>query len=176
MITWVCLELNARAIVCSWKMENLDDLNVGVVGCIYSPNHQTSRLVEAAVAWRTGQSGAPATSPGRWGSTVGALTDGPAWLSGGAPDMPCRLSGVPPARALLLYARWRAFNARLRAQRSEHAQQAHRTVYRTCPVHHRTARRPHLSELQRSNPNGRVMWLAHRTVRCTRRQQPPPNG
>jgi hypothetical protein len=26
---------------------------------IYSPNHQTSRLVEAAVAWRTGQSGAP---------------------------------------------------------------------------------------------------------------------
>jgi hypothetical protein len=26
---------------------------------IYSPNHQTSRLVKAAVAWRTGQSGAP---------------------------------------------------------------------------------------------------------------------
>jgi hypothetical protein len=25
---------------------------------IYSPNHQTSRLVKAAVAWRTGQSGA----------------------------------------------------------------------------------------------------------------------
>jgi hypothetical protein len=25
---------------------------------IYNPNHQTSRLVEAAVAWRTGQSGA----------------------------------------------------------------------------------------------------------------------
>jgi hypothetical protein len=25
---------------------------------IYSPNHQTSHLVEAAVAWRTGQSGA----------------------------------------------------------------------------------------------------------------------
>jgi hypothetical protein len=30
-----------------------------VVGGIYSPNHQTSHLVEAAVAWRTGQSGAP---------------------------------------------------------------------------------------------------------------------
>jgi hypothetical protein len=57
-----------------------------------------------------------------------------------------------------------AFNARLRAQRSEHAQQAHRTVYRTCPVHHRTAQRPHQSELQRSNPNDRVTWLAHRTV------------
>jgi hypothetical protein len=78
---------------------------------IYSPNHQTSRLVEAAVAWRTGQSGAPATSPGRWVPTVGALTCGPAWLSGGAPDKPCRLSGVPPARALLLCTRWRAFNA-----------------------------------------------------------------
>jgi hypothetical protein len=78
---------------------------------IYSPNHQTSRLVEAAVAWRTGQSGAPATSPGRWVPTVGVLTSGPAWLSGGAPDKSCRLSGVPPARALLLCARWRAFNA-----------------------------------------------------------------
>jgi hypothetical protein len=30
-----------------------------VVGGIYSPNHQTSRLVKVAVAWRTGQSGAP---------------------------------------------------------------------------------------------------------------------
>ena len=78
---------------------------------IYSPNHQTSRLVEATVAWRTGQSGAPATSPGRWVPTVGALTGGPAWLSGGAPDKSYRLSGVPPARALLLCARWRAFNA-----------------------------------------------------------------
>jgi hypothetical protein len=36
---------------------------------------------------------------------------GPPWLSGGAPDRPCRLSGVPPTRALLLYARMRAFNA-----------------------------------------------------------------
>jgi hypothetical protein len=65
-----------------------------------------------------------------------------------------------------------AFNARLRAQRIEHAQLAHRTVYRTCPVHHRTAQRPHLSELQRSNPNGWLTWLAHRTVRCAMRQQP----
>jgi hypothetical protein len=57
-----------------------------------------------------------------------------------------------------------AFNARLRAQRTEHAQLAHQTVYRTCPVHHRTAQRPHLSELQRSNPNGLLTWLAHQTV------------
>jgi hypothetical protein len=68
-----------------------------------------------------------------------------------------------------------AFNARLRAQRSEHAQKAHRTVHRTCPVHHRTTQRPHLSELQRSEPNGRLTWLAHRTVRCVMRQH-PSNG
>jgi hypothetical protein len=30
-----------------------------------------------SVAWRTGQSGAPATSAGRWVLTVGALTVGP---------------------------------------------------------------------------------------------------
>jgi hypothetical protein len=42
--------------------------------------------VEAAVVWRTGQSGAPATSPGRWVLTVG---DSDSWAtkqSGGAPD------------------------------------------------------------------------------------------
>jgi hypothetical protein len=41
---------------------------------------------------------------------------------------------------------------------------AHRTAYRACLVHHRTARRAHKSELQRSEPNGRLTWLAHRTV------------
>jgi hypothetical protein len=41
---------------------------------------------------------------------------------------------------------------------------AHRTAYSACPVHHRTARRAHKSELQRSEPNGLVTWLAHRTV------------
>jgi hypothetical protein len=91
-----------------------------------------------------------------------------------------------------------AFNTLQCAPESEHARVAHRTVYSTCLVHHRTARRPHQSELQRSNPNGRVTWLAHRTVsgaapdsirwrtrqylvahrtvRCARPQQPSPNG
>jgi hypothetical protein len=45
-----------------------------------------------------------------------------------------------------------------------------------CPVHHRTVRWPRLTELQRSNPNGWVTWLAHRTVWCAHRQQPNPNG
>jgi hypothetical protein len=47
---------------------------------------------------------------------------------------------------------------------AEHARVAHRTVYRTCPVHHRTTRRAHKTVLQRSNPNGLLTWLAHRTV------------
>jgi hypothetical protein len=53
-------------------------------------------------------------------------------------------------------------------------QKAHRTVNSDGPVHHRTVRWPHKSELQRSNPNGWVTWLAHRTVRCAIRQQSSP--
>jgi hypothetical protein len=41
---------------------------------------------------------------------------------------------------------------------------AHRTVNRTCPVHHRTVRWPTCQKLQWSNPNGWVTWLAHGTV------------
>jgi hypothetical protein len=59
----------------------------------------------------------------------------------------------------------KALNACLRAQRSRARAGAHQTAYRACPVHHRTARRAHKSELQRSEPNGLVTWLAHRTVR-----------
>jgi hypothetical protein len=55
-------------------------------------------------------------------------------------------------------------NALQCAPESEHTQKGHRTVYRTCPVHHRIAQRPHQSELQRSEPSGRLSWLTHRTV------------
>jgi hypothetical protein len=51
------------------------------------------------------------------------------------------------------------------ARRSQsRRQKAHRIVKSDCPVHHRTVRWPHLSELQRSEPNGLVTWLAHQTV------------
>jgi hypothetical protein len=91
------------------KVENLDTIECGVVGGIYSPNHQTSRLVEAAVAWRTGQSGAPPNTVrcashvirplgfDRWSSDWWGL-----WAAGGAPDRSCILSGAPTARALTL--------------------------------------------------------------------------
>ena len=64
------------------------------------------------------------------------------------------------------------------AQSQSMRQKAHRTVNSTCPVRHRTVWCPRLSELQRSNPNDWVTWLAHRTVsvRCAHRQQPNPNG
>jgi hypothetical protein len=52
----------------------------------------------------------------------------------------------------------------LRAQSQSRRQKAHRTVNRSCPVHHRTVRWPTCQKLQRSNPNGWVTWLAHRTV------------
>jgi hypothetical protein len=43
-------------------------------------------------------------------------------------------------------------------------------------VHHRTVWWPSCQKLQQSEPNGRVTWLAHRTVRCAMRQQPPPTA
>jgi hypothetical protein len=46
LITWMCLELNARALVSSWKVENLDDLNVGWLGVFIT---STTKL---AVWWR----------------------------------------------------------------------------------------------------------------------------
>jgi hypothetical protein len=55
-----------------------------------------------SVAWRAGQSDAPATSVGHWVLTVGALIGGASGLSGGAPDRSCRLSGAPSVRVLTL--------------------------------------------------------------------------
>jgi hypothetical protein len=102
-----CIE--CLALVSGWKVKNLDDLNVGWLGVFITPTTKLAvwwRLLshgapDSPVRHRT-LSGAPATSPGRWVLTVGVLTSGPAWLSGGAPDKSCRLSSVPPARALLL--------------------------------------------------------------------------
>jgi hypothetical protein len=81
------------------KVKNLDAIECGVVGVFIAPTTKYGRW-KAAVAWRTGQSGAPATSVARWVLTVGALTCGASGLSGGAPDRSCRLSGAPTTRAL----------------------------------------------------------------------------
>jgi hypothetical protein len=82
------------------KVENLDGLECGVVGVFITPSTKIWPLEGCCrMAHRT-LSGAPATSAGRWGSTVGALTGGTSGLSGGAPDRSCRLSDAPTARAL----------------------------------------------------------------------------
>jgi hypothetical protein len=47
-----------------------------------------------------------------------------------------------------------AINARQSAQKSGTPILAHRTLYSTCPVRHRTSRRAQKSELQRSESNG----------------------
>jgi hypothetical protein len=76
-----------------------------------------------------------------------------------------------------------AINARQSAQKSGTRIVAHRTLYSTCSVCHRTSRRAHKTELQRSKPNGfgdvagtPDMSGVHQTVRCTIRQSAPPNG
>jgi hypothetical protein len=76
-----------------------------------------------------------------------------------------------------------ALNTRQRAQKSGAPILAHRTLYSTCLVRHRTSSRALKSELQRSESNGfgdvagaPDMSGVHRTVRCTIRQSAPPNG
>jgi hypothetical protein len=76
----------------------------------------------------------------------------------------CQAEQRSSAPTVVCNATVKRYSARLRAQKSEEAQKAHRTVNRTCPVHHRTVRWPRCQKLQRSEPNGLVMWLAHRTV------------
>jgi hypothetical protein len=56
-----------------------------------------------------------------------------------------------------------AINARQSAQKSGTRVVAHRTLYSTCPVRHRTSRRAQKAELQRSEPNDLVTWLSHQT-------------
>jgi hypothetical protein len=80
-------------------------------------------------------------------------------------------------------ATYSALNARQHAQKSGTPILAHRTLYSTCPVRHRTSRRAQKTELQRSEPNGfgdvagaPDMSGVHRTVRRTIRQSAPPNG
>jgi hypothetical protein len=95
------------------------------------------------------------------------------------------LSGVTAGQRLLQapMATCIAINARQRAQRSDTPMLAHRTLYSTCPVRHRTSRRAQKSELQRSNCNGfgDVAGAPDCPVHtglsgAPSNRQPPPNG
>jgi hypothetical protein len=124
-------------------------------------------------------SGAPATSADRWGSTVEALSCGPAWLSGGAPDKSCRLSGAP-SRACLTSTRTVAHWMRLQttvAREVAVAPLAHRTVWcgtGHCPVNYSGAPSdfPEGEEFSLECPGApdTVRWCTGNnwTVRCAR--------
>jgi hypothetical protein len=77
--------------------ENLDPLKCGGWGVFIAPTTKRAvgegccRMVHRTVLCAT----VPATSPGRWVPTVGALTSGATGHSSGAPDSHCSLSGAP---------------------------------------------------------------------------------
>jgi hypothetical protein len=141
----------------------------------------TNNNPKAALVWRTGLSGAPPDSvrctrePNSKLATFGNSVSRSAIIHR---TVRCStgLSGVPSGAMVVrangrLHATVKRYSARLRAQKLE---QAHQTVNSDCPTHHRTVRWPSCQKLQRSEPNGRVTWLAHRTVRCAMRQKPSP--
>jgi hypothetical protein len=76
------------------------------------------------------------------------------WCSTGLPV--CQRSNGYTAPTVVCNRTVKVNSARLRAQKSEQRQKAHRTVNSDCPVHHRTVRWPTCQKLQRSEPNDRV--------------------
>jgi hypothetical protein len=98
-------------------------------------------------------------------------------LSGAAPDCPvCQRGNGYTAPRLSATSNKCATVCACTRRSQDRRQKAHRTVNSDCPVHHQTVRWPSCQKLQCSEPNSQVTWLAHRTVRCTMRQQPPPTA
>ena len=68
LISLVCLELNARALVVVLEVENLDAMNGGVVGVFIAPTTKSGRwetvcsMAHRTVRCTPDMSGAPATS------------------------------------------------------------------------------------------------------------------
>jgi hypothetical protein len=118
LISLVCLVLNAGAPVSSWKVETGMPMNVGVVGVFIAPTTKIwllggcSRMAHRTVRCATGH--CPVRQPRQ--QTVGVrplelCLVGPPGCPVVHRTGPVGLSGVPPARALLLCSRRRAFNA-----------------------------------------------------------------
>jgi hypothetical protein len=112
LISFICvLEWSLELLYEVWWLKTWMHWSV-VVGGIYSPNHQNDhwwRLLsygapDSPMRHRK-LSGAPATSPGCWVSTVRASDNGATGQSGGAPDRSCSLSGAPSGACSDLCAR-----------------------------------------------------------------------
>jgi hypothetical protein len=143
-------------------------------------NKKSKRQLKAALVWRTGLSGVPPDSVCCTKeihsklATFGNLGSHSAIIHR---TVRCaKRSNGRQCNGRVQRSGDNATVCRLRAQKSEQAQMAHRIVNRTYPVHHRTVQWPTCQKLQRSNPNDWVTWLAHRTVRCAHRQQSSPTA
>jgi hypothetical protein len=101
------------------------------------------------------------SASGIWGATPLKFTG----LSGVAPDCPVYHAEQRLTAPTIVCKSEQCVNsARTARVESEQVPEGAPDSEQCCPVHHRTVRWPHLSELQRSNPNGWVTWLAHRIV------------
>jgi hypothetical protein len=134
-------------------------------------NKESKRQSKGTLVWRTGLSGVPPDSVRCTRALDAELATFGIFRGCSAiihRNVRCDSGATTTSRATVVCNRIQCATVRARVRART---VAHQTVYRTCPVHHRTAQRPHKSELQRSNPNGSLTWLAHRTVRCAMRQQ-----
>jgi hypothetical protein len=134
----------------------------------YGSKRKEQKKPKVALVWRTGLSGVPpdsvrCTRVDQLELTTFGFLEKP--LHYNSPDCPvCQrcngYSATVDSNGNLKSAIVRGQFAQSQSRR----QKAHRTVNSDCLVHHRTVQWPRLLELQRSNPNGWVIWLAHRTV------------
>jgi hypothetical protein len=127
-------------------------------------NKESKRQPKGTLVWRIGLSGVPPDNV-RCTRELDAELATFEKISGRSDiihrTVRCASGATATSRATVICNR---INALQCVPESEHAREAHRTVYRTCPVPHRTAQRAYKLELQRSNPYGWLTWLAHQTV------------
>jgi hypothetical protein len=131
-------------------------------------NKESKRQSKCALVWRTGLSGAPPDSvrctrePNSELATFGNSGSRSAIIHR---TVRCASGATTTSRQQSSTEDIKCATVRGCARRSQSTRQkAHRTVYMACPVHHRTIQWPKCQKLQRSESNGRVTWLAHRTV------------
>jgi hypothetical protein len=98
-----CIEFYSSCKV--WEVRKLGCNEWWVVRGIYSPNHQTSRLVKDAVAWRTGQSGAPSGSALTLARTLAHLmpSAGDRWREVAVAPLAHRTVRCPTGHCLVLH-------------------------------------------------------------------------
>jgi hypothetical protein len=132
-------------------------------------NKKSKRQPKAALVWRTGLSGVPPDSVRCTREINSKLAT---FENSGSHSAIIHRTVRCAKRSNGYYANGRLQKSTVNneqcncARRSQsRRQKAHRTVNSGCPVHHRTVRWPRCQKLQRSEPNGWVTWLAHRTVR-----------